>query len=55
MGCIFSRLTEDGGLAGIVQPQDQDSHLLGAEERLEEPREEEAHVLCGDQGVDMWS
>jgi hypothetical protein len=38
-----ARLTEYGGLAGIVEAEDQDAGLAVAEERREEPREHDAH------------
>jgi hypothetical protein len=37
------RLTEYGGLAGIVEAEDEDACLAVAEERREEPREHDAH------------
>jgi hypothetical protein len=36
-------LTQDGGFPGIIEPKDQDAHLLGPEETLEDATEEEAH------------
>jgi len=37
------RLTEYGGLAGIVQAEDEDASLAVAEDRREEPRKHDAH------------
>jgi len=37
------RLTEYGGLAGIVQAEDEDASLAVAEDRREEPRKDDAH------------
>lgn len=36
-------LTQDGGLAGIVEAEDEDAGLAVAEDRREEPREDDAH------------
>lgn len=37
------RLTEYGGLASIVQAEDEDASLAVAEDRREEPRKHDAH------------
>jgi hypothetical protein len=37
--------TEDGGLSGVVEADDDDAHLLGAEESLEQFAEYEAHFF----------
>ena len=42
MHCEIDALTEDGGLARVVEADDDDTHLLGTEQALEQFRKDEA-------------
>ena len=44
MHCEIDALTEDGGLACVVEADDDDAHLLGTEQALEQFRKDEAHI-----------
>lgn len=44
---VEERITEDGGLSGVIQAQDENPHFLRSKEGLKDPREEESHRCSG--------